>query len=206
MDGSSASSPAFAGLISLLNAELKRMDKPPLGFLNTWLYQVSTVQPDAFEDIIFGNTYSDEKFQCKFGYVARPGWDPMTGLGIPRFEVLRKYLPHHLPLSGPKPAPIPNSKPSMVMLAAEDEAGVPRSFEVRDNLIGAAVVAALAAFTCSFIALCLQWRGATQKPAHRWQNEQRAKNYGLPGLNEVLLISDGEDLTEEITSHTIHPN
>merc|ERR1712107_82674 len=93
MDGSSASSPAFAGLISLLNAELKRMGKPPLGLLNPWLYQVSTVQPDAFEDIIFGNTYSDENFQCKFGYVARPGWDQMTGLGIPRFEVLRKYLP-----------------------------------------------------------------------------------------------------------------
>ena len=38
-DGTSASAPALAALISRLNGEQLRRGRPPLGLLNPWLYQ-----------------------------------------------------------------------------------------------------------------------------------------------------------------------
>ncbi|KAK8099421.1 uncharacterized protein PG998_012662 [Apiospora kogelbergensis] len=48
--GTSASGPAFAGAIALLNAARKSQGQPPLGFLNPWLYNNSA----AFTDITAG--------------------------------------------------------------------------------------------------------------------------------------------------------
>ena len=38
--GTSASTPVFAGIIALLNSALADSGKPPMGFLNPWLYGV----------------------------------------------------------------------------------------------------------------------------------------------------------------------
>lgn len=38
VSGTSASAPVFAGLVSLLNSNRLRAGKPPMGFLNPWLY------------------------------------------------------------------------------------------------------------------------------------------------------------------------
>lgn len=40
-DGTSASAPAFAALISRLNGLQAERDQPPLGLLNPWLYQAT---------------------------------------------------------------------------------------------------------------------------------------------------------------------
>lgn len=97
MDGTSASSPAIAALVALLNAEQKRRGEPPLGFLNPWLYQVQAKDPAAFVDVVVGNIASTEAAQCPWGYAAAPGWDPATGLGVPRFSALAGHLPRRAP-------------------------------------------------------------------------------------------------------------
>jgi tripeptidyl-peptidase-1 len=78
VDGTSASAPIFASVISLLNERLLRMGRQPLGFLNPLIY----LFPEIFNDITSGNNPS-----CGTnGFPAKKGWDPVTGLGTPDFE------------------------------------------------------------------------------------------------------------------------
>lgn len=92
-DGTSASAPALAALISRLNGLQAQRGQPPLGLLNPWFYQVHRDHPQAFLDVVVGDTASTETRLCRFGFRAAPGWDPATGLGVPRFSVLRELLP-----------------------------------------------------------------------------------------------------------------
>jgi kumamolisin len=66
--GTSAVAPLWAGLIAILNAELKTK----LGFINPQLYAMN--QSAGFHDITKGNNGT---------MTAKPGWDPCTGLGSP---------------------------------------------------------------------------------------------------------------------------
>ncbi|KAJ7196646.1 family S53 protease [Mycena pura] len=76
ISGTSASTPAFASLIALLNDQLITAGKPTLGFLNPLLY--SSSGRAALKDITYGN-----------GFYATKGWDPITGLGTPNFKLLK---------------------------------------------------------------------------------------------------------------------
>jgi len=96
VDGTSASSPAFAGLVSLLNDFLLNANKKPLGFLNPLLYQIAASDPAAFFDITTGNNFCTRAACCQYGYTAVPGWDPVTGLGSPNFEEILDYLENNL--------------------------------------------------------------------------------------------------------------
>ncbi|KAJ7612696.1 family S53 protease-like protein [Roridomyces roridus] len=83
--GTSASSPTFAAIISLINDKLIAAGKPVLGFLNPFLY--STAQ-NAFNDITIGHNAG---FVCSASLVAfdaAVGWDPLTGWGSPKFDDL----------------------------------------------------------------------------------------------------------------------
>jgi len=67
--GTSASSPAFAGIISLLNDARIAAGKPPLGFLNPLIYSIGN---RAFNDITVGNNPG-----CGTqGFFCVKGWDP----------------------------------------------------------------------------------------------------------------------------------
>jgi len=92
-DGTSASAPALAALVSRLNEAQRRAGRPSLGLLNPWLYQVHQDHPEAFLDVVVGDTASTEDHLCKLGFRAGPGWDPATGLGVPRFSRLLALLP-----------------------------------------------------------------------------------------------------------------
>ncbi|KAG9088874.1 hypothetical protein FRC07_012457, partial [Ceratobasidium sp. 392] len=82
VSGTSASCPTFAGVVSLLNDYRLSQGKPPLGFLNPWLYQNGAA---ALNDIIQGNNPG-----CGTdGFNATVGWDPVTGLGTPDFEKMK---------------------------------------------------------------------------------------------------------------------
>ncbi|KAJ6568215.1 peptidase S8/S53 domain-containing protein [Mycena sp. CBHHK59/15] len=81
VSGTEASAPIFASVIALLNAELISAGKPPLGFLNPWLY----ANPGAFNDITVG---SNPGCSTK-GFPAMSGWDPVTGLGTPNYALMR---------------------------------------------------------------------------------------------------------------------
>jgi hypothetical protein len=83
VDGTSASAPMFAGLVSLLNEARLAKKMPPMGFLNPWLYK----HADAFTDIVVGdNLYGRGPFREPYGFNCTRGWDPVTGLGTPRFD------------------------------------------------------------------------------------------------------------------------
>jgi len=91
--GTSASSPTFAAVITLLNDIRLNAGKPTLGFLNPWIYQTAASTPDAFYDVVNGNNAYPGC--CKGGlggFNTAPGWDPATGVGTPNFAVLSQVV------------------------------------------------------------------------------------------------------------------
>ncbi|KAL0950239.1 hypothetical protein HGRIS_010224 [Hohenbuehelia grisea] len=83
--GTSASSPAFAGFVALLNDVRLAKGKKPLGFLNPLLYSKAV---SGFNDITTGNNPG-----CGTpGFNATKGWDAITGLGTPNFGKLVKLV------------------------------------------------------------------------------------------------------------------
>jgi tripeptidyl-peptidase-1 len=60
--------------------------KPPLGFLNPFLY----ANANAFTDIIAGNNRHGRGTTYPYGWDCAVGWDPITGLGTPKFQLLLK--------------------------------------------------------------------------------------------------------------------
>ncbi|KAI9060406.1 subtilisin-like protein [Trametes sanguinea] len=88
--GTSASSPTVASVIALLNDRLASAGRPPLGFLNPWLYSDGRL---GFTDITGGNSSipCDDPDENR-GFAAAEGWDPATGLGTPDFSKLLKVL------------------------------------------------------------------------------------------------------------------
>ncbi|KAG8418939.1 hypothetical protein J3459_011920 [Metarhizium acridum] len=92
LEGTSASAPVFAAMISLVNDARLRKGKPSLGWLNEILYS-DKVAP-LLQDITAGQSYS-----CTWdgvspgGWPAKQGWDAITGLGVPKdFAKLLKVL------------------------------------------------------------------------------------------------------------------
>ncbi|KAK6974922.1 family S53 protease-like protein [Favolaschia claudopus] len=82
--GTSASSPAVAGIVSLINDQLLAMGKPVLGFLNPFLY----ANPSAFNDIKSGHNSGLACPASSVAFDAVPGWDPLSGLGTPNYQDL----------------------------------------------------------------------------------------------------------------------
>ena len=72
VNGTSASAPVFAAIISLLNDQLLSAGKPPLGFLNPLLYSNGA---SAFNDITSGDNYACSNYTT--GFEASVGWDPV---------------------------------------------------------------------------------------------------------------------------------
>ncbi|TCD64191.1 hypothetical protein EIP91_004467 [Steccherinum ochraceum] len=90
MDGTSASAPAFAGMIALLNDRLMSAGRSPMGFLNPFLYSKGRW---TFLDVTRGNNPGTNLTHITggcgtSGFSASPGWDPITGLGTPDFNKL----------------------------------------------------------------------------------------------------------------------
>ena len=80
-EGTSAATPIFASVISLINDELIAAGKSPLGFLNPFVY----ANPSIFTDITNGTNPG-----CNTnGYSAKAGWDPVTGLGTPIYSKIK---------------------------------------------------------------------------------------------------------------------
>ncbi|EIW75859.1 tripeptidyl peptidase A [Coniophora puteana RWD-64-598 SS2] len=85
VSGTSAATPAFAAIVSMLNDARLRAGKSSLGFLNPILYGNASV---ALNDVTEGNNPG-----CATpGFNATKGWDPVTGLGTPNFEKLKDVV------------------------------------------------------------------------------------------------------------------
>lgn len=93
-DGTSCSSPVFAGVITNLNAYQKSRGKPVLGFANPLLYRMYEDIPSTFNDVTIGNSTCTESYCCgpQYGFIAAKGWDPVAGLGTPNVEEMKRYL------------------------------------------------------------------------------------------------------------------
>ncbi|KAK5119745.1 hypothetical protein LTR85_007321 [Meristemomyces frigidus] len=79
--GTSASSPTFAAVITLVNDALLAAGRKPLGFLNPWIYGGAY---KALTDITSGSSIG-----CNTsGFPAQAGWDAVTGFGTPVFDKL----------------------------------------------------------------------------------------------------------------------
>jgi subtilase family serine protease len=81
--GTSASTPSFAGIVTLLNHYLvsKGLEaQAGVGNINPQLYQLAQSTPAIFHDITTGNNVA-ETSSGQFGYQAGPGYDQVTGLG-----------------------------------------------------------------------------------------------------------------------------
>ena len=88
--GTSAPTPAFAGVVGLLNQTLLKngtLQKAGLGNINPTLYHLSQSSPSTFHDIVSGNnivpctTGTKNCTTGSFGYSAGTGYDLVTGLG-----------------------------------------------------------------------------------------------------------------------------
>jgi subtilase family serine protease len=112
--GTSASTPAFAGVLALLNHYLVTngtLQQPGLGNINPMLYGLAGNVPQAFHDIVTGNNFvpcQPGSPNCGdnglLGYQAGPGYDQVTGLGsIDVWQMVQNWNPRFAiaPPAGP---------------------------------------------------------------------------------------------------------
>jgi tripeptidyl-peptidase I len=86
--GTSASSPVFGAIITIISNERIAASKGPVRFLNPTLYAF----PSALNDITL-----DWNQGCGTqGFRAVKGWDPLTGLGTPNYPKLLEVFLHCL--------------------------------------------------------------------------------------------------------------
>ena len=92
VDGTSASSPAVSGMISILNNLRLSQNKPSLGLVSPLLYNIYQKCPLCFKDVVEGSNNSTEQTDCKYGYTATKGFDAVYGLGLPNFDAIYSYV------------------------------------------------------------------------------------------------------------------
>ncbi|CAK7198369.1 hypothetical protein SEUCBS139899_001030 [Sporothrix eucalyptigena] len=82
--GTSASTPVMASMLALINDQRLKAGKPSLGWLNGALY--SPRVRGILEDVTMGASSGClplNRTMWKSGWPAAPGWDAVTGLGVP---------------------------------------------------------------------------------------------------------------------------
>ena len=84
-EGTSASTQTVAAIFALVNDALIAAGKPPMGFLNPWLYAGGY---KAFNDILSGSSAGCNND----GFPAEAGWDAVTGYGTPYFPDILALL------------------------------------------------------------------------------------------------------------------
>jgi tripeptidyl-peptidase-1 len=92
--GTSASTPTFSAVISLLNDQLLNEGKPVMGYLNTWIYQTAASSSSAFYDVTVGDNINNNccTSGAESGFECANGWDPVTGVGTPNMAVLSNMV------------------------------------------------------------------------------------------------------------------
>jgi len=92
VSGTSASSPTVAGMISMINYARIKAGKEALGFLNPSLYSLyDDDQSTYFNDVTEGYNIGCE-VDDNIGFQAAEGWDPITGVGTPKFSKIYEAL------------------------------------------------------------------------------------------------------------------
>ncbi|CEJ81606.1 hypothetical protein VHEMI01726 [[Torrubiella] hemipterigena] len=72
-----------------ISADRLAAGKKPVGFVNPALYK----NPAMFNDITLGGMLKTRPYTCNNqSFDTAPGWDPVTGLGTPRYPDMSKYF------------------------------------------------------------------------------------------------------------------
>lgn len=80
--GTSMAAPLVAAIFTRINEERLAAGKSPIGFVNPTLY----AHPEMFTDITVGD---QSLGGCGTnGFSAVQGWDPVTGLGTPKYTAM----------------------------------------------------------------------------------------------------------------------
>jgi len=96
--GTSASTPTFSAVITLLNDVRLQNGKSSMGFLNPWIYSTwaSTKSMGkgtaAFWDVEVGDNVCGGTKKAPCGFTCTTGPDAVTGLGTPNMKTLLKYI------------------------------------------------------------------------------------------------------------------
>jgi len=95
--GTSVSAPIWAAFLALANQARRATGLPRLGCPHPLLYRLADSPKSPFREIIHGNSdvalyaVNDQGHAVNYelrGYECRPGWNPVTGLGVPNVASL----------------------------------------------------------------------------------------------------------------------
>merc|ERR1719313_321955 len=78
VDGTSASAPVIAAMMTLFNDVRLRAGQPPLGMVAPLLYKLFERSQQTFSDVVVGNNGATHEKPCPSGYIAAVGWDAAT--------------------------------------------------------------------------------------------------------------------------------
>lgn len=87
--GTSASTPLIASAFAVLSARERAAGRPPLGPVNGLLYALRAGAPATLFDVTSGRNHYAPGVP---GWRAGPGYDVVTGLGVPRFRAVAGVL------------------------------------------------------------------------------------------------------------------
>jgi len=92
--GTSASSPTFSAIFTLLNDLRFNNQKSSLGWLNPLIYQIAASDSTAFFDVTVGDNIISGccRSGALGGFECAKGWDPVSGVGTPNYEALAKIV------------------------------------------------------------------------------------------------------------------
>ena len=81
-------------MVSLWNDIRLSESKPPMGFINPFLYWAAKNYPAAFNDITSGDISCGQYGQrcCSSIFGATTGWDAASGLGTPKFNLMSQLV------------------------------------------------------------------------------------------------------------------
>ncbi|RHY48939.1 hypothetical protein DYB38_010828 [Aphanomyces astaci] len=201
ISGTSASTPALAAMITLVNDLRLNAGKPALGFLNPTLYRLQAAYPLAFHDIITGTNAAGmgpAMPVCDLSFHAESGWDAVSGLGSPNFPVLSQLLLNvEDVLSDTKV--LANVPPLSNQQMQEDASGSVKT------LVGASVAALVAAVAVAAAALVYVKRHA-RKAEYCELDVNKGDTPKYPSQDKTaasIFTIDDEDEEVELTEVTL---
>jgi len=84
--GTSAATPTFAALVTMMDIARAAKGMSPMGWINPFLYASYAKDSTAYTDIVSGDTQMSGC--CSTQFAAIPGYDAVTGLGSPLYDKL----------------------------------------------------------------------------------------------------------------------